>query len=850
MAPAVPTPPKPAPVKPTDPTKVPLPPAGPMRPAQWRPVWRATAWAALLVFAITVLAIWWIDVVDAKRDHPAPIAVHSANICSLFDQSTCEALVHLVKSTEQFFAWLFAYPLLPVVFGVIFWVSWGGLFQAQGIPDLFWPGSSWQRFWVGVGIALLFVHMLFMRYMLDLRNGERIDFGPFPPWKLVGPDGTELVVVARMMSFLFWTLLPLCGIYYFPKMFSAAFRRSLPWSREYVGGAPFTTLAGLVAGCALTFALITLDTRYGVSQGGLMDCFLGNLPGFSRIPPETVVLHRQAMVFFVFSFLILALFLVESRLGGVWSPVWSFCLIAALGFSVYTFASFHLAGLQYVLLLLGVLLVWLANRRHPFKFTLPGLEPYYARLDKNPVVFDRPPDPARPGIPAAAWLANFEARSRPAGDARKPKMVIVCTTGGGIRAAVWTAVALEGLEKAMPERFRDHIRLFAGASGGMVGAALYAADFENRRKVVPLSTLLARDCLWPLVQTFLFRDLPSLAYPRAARWDRGQSLGAALCDNTRPYGPEWGEIGSLRRFVVRGARALGLLKSWVRPASPFEKTFADLRREELEAARPSLLFSPMLVEDCRRILIGNLDVGDLLASECASLNPGLDGMPDPRVQSLSALDFWRYFPDADGTFAVGTAARMNASFPYASPGVALPALPARRVVDAGYFDNFGGNLVGRWLIANHEHLVAHTSGVVVIDLRAYPRRVEKVLVGGQAPADARGEDPNDFNWLAGELGTPPEAVVNLYGRGAYFRNDQVFQEVDRLYNARPDAPEMEKFLTTVTFECDGQAALSWTLPDWEVKRMRESFFDAEGNPQKWIGPGLDNLRKWFGNGLA
>jgi len=47
-----------------------------------------------------------------------------------------------------------------------------------------------------------------------------------------------------------------------------------------------------------------------------------------------------------------------------------------------------------------------------------------------------------------------------------------------------------------------------------------------------------------------------------------------------------------------------------------------------------------------------------------------------------------------GTFTLQTAARMNAAFPVISPAVDLPTRPPRRVVDAGYFDNYG--MATRW----------------------------------------------------------------------------------------------------------------------------------------------------------
>ncbi|AWM40703.1 hypothetical protein GobsT_07650 [Gemmata obscuriglobus] len=94
---------------------------------------------------------------------------------------------------------------------------------------------------------------------------------------------------------------------------------------------------------------------------------------------------------------------------------------------------------------------------------------------------------------------------------------------------------------------------------------------------------------------------------------------------------------------------------------------------------PSLIFSLMLVEDARRLLISNLDLAPLCQT---------DG-PDGKIASFGAVEFYNLFPETRATFSVATAARMNASFPFVSPAVTPPTNPGRRVVDAGYYDNYG-----------------------------------------------------------------------------------------------------------------------------------------------------------------
>src|SRR5262249_62332987 len=104
----------------------------------------------------------------------------------------------------------------------------------------------------------------------------------------------------------------------------------------------------------------------------------------------------------------------------------------------------------------------------------------------------------------------------------------------------------------------------------------------------------------------------------------------------------------------------------------------------------------------------------------------------------SAVEFHRLFPDwpldelrafTDGKgdqivtssadFRVGTAARMSATFPVISPVVSLPTFPPRRVVDAGMYDNYGVNLAARWVFEHRLALRRYTSGVALVQIRAF-----------------------------------------------------------------------------------------------------------------------------------
>ena len=67
--------------------------------------------------------------------------------------------------------------------------------------------------------------------------------------------------------------------------------------------------------------------------------------------------------------------------------------------------------------------------------------------------------PTGPGDPASA----------------RPILVAIAASGGGLRAGVWTAAVLDAIGNEVPE-FPKHVRYVTGASGGMVGAALFVTS--------------------------------------------------------------------------------------------------------------------------------------------------------------------------------------------------------------------------------------------------------------------------------------------------------------------------------------------------------------------------------------
>ena len=449
-------------------------------------------------------------------------------------------------------------------------------------------------------------------------------------------------------------------------------------------------------------------------------------------------------------------------------------------------------------------------------------------------------------------------------------------------------MVLSALERRIPG-FPGSLRLVTGASGGMVGAAAYVtglneilssrnphvAAVEQAPAATPeakakaddevdalksfneLLTYAPRagdllkyrfisypDLLTPVVARLVLRDFPSIFCPVRLTRDRGTILEDQFATISRPLA---------------------------------ETTFAQLYPMEKAGRIPSLVLSPMMVEDGRRLLISNLDLDALTANEGPLIGPEKgQGRTASReglhVLSRSAVEFFRLFPKAHPTFRVGTAVRMNATFPYVSPVLNLPTDPTRRVIDAGVYDNYGVNLAANWILQNAEWLAEHTSGVVLVQVRAFSNEQRLAQAQREMVGDRSGKKSlyERFEAYIGSglqfLSSPLAAVDTARQSINYFRNDNQVAVLGELFTVRTGDHE---FFRTVVFSCDQERSqspatiaagtvagparpattspetLSWTLSTGEQQHQIPDRIDDEINQQR-----LDGLTRWWGKDHA
>ncbi len=492
------------------------------------------------------------------------------------------------------------------------------------------------------------------------------------------------------------------------------------------------------------------------------------------------------------------------------TPALGICIVLALAAEIDGAVAFwlHSPGLG-VLVALG-LLFWAGGQI--YKVRLGDVAALYAdsahpRPPYPPDVIlgpgtsslraDRLAEPALGSSPGRTLrIAGYDAGS-------KRPLVVVCTSGGGIRAAAWTAAILGQLDED-PE-FRARTWMITGASGGMVGAAAWTATAIAEKRVAwtELMKAVGADSLSPVVQRLVFADAPGTLLPLVDTDDRGTALQKRWCANLAS------------RF--EGVR--------------LDCPLVELRPAENSGEIPSLVFSPMVVEDGRRLLISNLELAWTVANRVnwleaeGSVVPDIASVTENHARDVLGSDF--------AELSLATAARLSASFPYVSPAVQLPTEPARRVVDAGYYDNYGVGLACSWLERCFEYnqtwIENHVSGILIIQVRDGESALSPVP---DHSTEIAGAHPESAGWrpvppaaapptgrlaraLQG-LTSPPQAVLAARQSVTLFRNDAQLHTLRTLYAAKFGSA----FVATTIFELKADVSLSWVLSDTELELIR------------------------------
>jgi hypothetical protein len=694
---------------------------------------------------------------------------------------------------------LLRHPVLVVAIALIAAVLITGAGRSFGIPLLFWHEKSTIQRAAGFATTVLVGYIVFSVALCEAcSKSETTSLVAFVTvlWALVVAWGAGVRVSSARAAArggrhsMRWPLLPpLQCVTDHSELGESVSLEVSPWS--------FVQGAGL-ASCLLV-ALWWLDARFGVSLDQAVGRPMATL--FPRVNADAR-LHVLALTLLLLQCLS---FWVLPRVAtpAIGLSVLVSLLAAADCAMTFWFRSSGLASMA----LLGLLL-WAGYEKYAIR--MPEFDGQYPLTVKPASAPPLAPPPLADALMGPTALTRGWPGNAP--DAMRP-LILVCTSGGGIRAAFWTTLILERLQEQIAS-FATRTLMITGASGGMVGAASWVAALERAarapRAPLPMpADAVSTDALTELARALVFRDIPASLRNAPNFGDRGRALQGAWVNALKH------DLG-----VDLGIRLSALAEGE--------------RRGEL----PSLVFSPTVVEDGTRLLISNLDLAPLTRAEAPWIATVPGGQPGRTASSTSARHVRQWLGDDARKITLATAARLSASFPFVSPAVVLPTEPRRRLVDAGYYDNFGVDLATLWLreaLRNQKRwLYEHVSRIVVIQIRDSHRYVDESQQNGksQAPDERIGS-----RLLRGTEGltSPLECFVNAREAIMGFRNDAQLDTVSQMYTAAFG----EEFLSTTVFELKSHVSLSWYLTAVERKQIvRQSL-------SKKIGTKIQDVRRWM-----
>lgn len=261
----------------------------------------------------------------------------------------------------------------------------------------------------------------------------------------------------------------------------------------------------------------------------------------------------------------------------------------------------------------------------------------------------------------------------------KPKLIIVNSSGGGIRSALWNFVLLQELEKATDGEFSNQLQMITGASGGMIGSSYF-------RELLIDSTL---DCTDSSLRTNVSTDLLNM-------------VSASLVANDLFL--KFRKVDYKNREYIKD-RGFAFEENLIRNyGSCFNKPLSSYAEMEFNAEIPQMIFAPTIIDDGKRMLISSQPMGFLS-------HRNFNGISEN-------IEYCKLLKDnlADST-RMASVLRMNATFPYILPMVTLPTKPEVTIMDAGLRDNYGGKLTVEYILELKNWIKENTSGVIVIQIR-------------------------------------------------------------------------------------------------------------------------------------
>ncbi|MGC3944939.1 MAG: patatin-like phospholipase family protein [Chryseolinea sp.] len=373
------------------------------------------------------------------------------------------------------------------------------------------------------------------------------------------------------------------------------------------------------------------------------------------------------------------------------------------------------------------------------------------------------------------WKKKFPADE-------KPKIVFLCASGGGKRAALWTLTALQTADSLTRGALMKNSILITGASGGLIGASFFRElklrDLmgQNTRPYARShQQQIATDNLNPLIFSLLANDF----FVSLTRF----KYNGNLYHRDRAYTFE-----EQLNYIT--------LHMMDKPLRAYDSV-------EMQATIPMMILAPTVVNDGRKLYIASRPV--------SFMNYDILESPEYKLSKLSGMDFQTLFEEHSARdLRFLSALRMSATFPYITPNTTLPTDPPIKIMDAGISDNFGLSDAMRYMFAYREWIAENTSGVVFVSIRDSPKLNPITQKTGQTLID-------DFT-------QPISSVYNNFENFQDINSDMFInhartwfkgpiERVDIQYEAEMYVPILQK-MDSIR-QNNARASLSWRLTSRE-----------------------------------
>lgn len=373
------------------------------------------------------------------------------------------------------------------------------------------------------------------------------------------------------------------------------------------------------------------------------------------------------------------------------------------------------------------------------------------------------------------YIKTLENWKRSTGE-KKPKLVIINTSGGGSRSAMWTMTVLNGTNVRLNNKLFKHTQIIAGASGGMVGAAYYRELYLRKQKG-ELSKITVKEHVNNMGKDMLNK----LAFMASTN-------DIFIRYRTYDYEGKSYEIDRGFGFEMQlNKNTNSILDHSLDYYSVYEKN----------GTIPTMIFSPTIVNDGRRVLISSQSMRFLTNNNASHFN------------SYENIDFHDLLESQNTENIKFTSViRASATFPFVMPMISLPTSPEIQLMDAGIRDNYGGKTSLEFLYSMKDWISENTSGVIIVQIRD----VKKVR---------EDEMYNDVSFLD-KITLPFGNMYKNFPKVQDFNQDEMWKVGKDAFSFPIDVVSfnlLEKKLDRIS--------LSWHLTRQEKAKVRKAFLSEQ-----------------------